>query len=82
MERQYSTFHGMSDRDDYRTVTLDFSRPGFHFKIDAFVIHVETTGLDLIVYWKTGNYRKVIFLNLNFPEMCLMTYFFLLSQKT
>ena len=55
----------MSIRDNYRTVQWNSSRSGFHLKIDAFfIIHVLTIGLDLILYWKTHNYQKVILLNL------------------
>ena len=64
MERQYSTFHGTSNRDDYRTVKWNSSEPGFHLKIDAFLIDVQIMGLDQILYWRTRNYRKVILLNL------------------
>ena len=35
MECQYSTFHGTSNRDDYRTVQWNSSGPSFHLKIDA-----------------------------------------------
>ena len=64
MEHQYSTFHGTSNRDNYRTVHWSSSGPGFHLKIDALFIHVQIMGLDLILYWKTRNYQKIIFLNL------------------
>ena len=64
MERQYSTFDGTSNRDDYRTVQWNSSGLCFHVKIDVFFIHVYIMGLDLILYWKTCNCRKVILLNL------------------
>ena len=37
IERQYSMFHGTSNRDDYRTVQWNSSRPSFHLKIDVFL---------------------------------------------
>ena len=57
MERQTS-------RDDYRAVQWNSLGPAFHLKIDAFFIHVQTIELDLILYWKTHNYPKVVLLNL------------------
>ena len=36
MEHQYSTFHGTSNREDYRIVQWNSSGPGFHLKIDPF----------------------------------------------
>ena len=44
----------------------------FHLKIDAFFIHIQTTGLDLILSWKWCNY----FAEFENVFMCLMTYFF------
>ena len=38
-------------------------------------------GLDLILYWKTCNYRKVILLNLKM-SLCAWWPIFLLSRKT
>ena len=64
MEHQYSTLHGTLNRDDYGIVQWNSLGPGFHLKIDAFFIYVQTMGLDLILYWKTCNYRKVNLLNL------------------
>ena len=46
------------------TVQCISSVPGFHLKIDAFFIHIQTMGLDIILDWKTLNYQKVILLNL------------------
>ena len=40
MERHYSTFHGTTNRDDYRIAQWNSSGPGFHLKIDAVFIHV------------------------------------------
>ena len=37
-------------------------------------------GLDLILYWKTHNYGKVISLNYYFVFICLMTYFFAITK--
>ena len=51
-------------RDDYRTAQWNSLGPGFHLIIVAFFIHVLTMGLDLILYEKTYNYPKVIWLNL------------------
>ena len=40
MEHQYSMFHRMSNRDEYRTFQWNSLGSGFHLKIDAFFIHV------------------------------------------
>ena len=40
MERQYSTFHGTSNRGDYRTVQWNSSGLAIHLKIDALLIHL------------------------------------------
>ena len=55
MEHQYTTFHGMSNRDDYRTIHWSSSGPGFHLKISF-------NSLCEII--EIRNYRKVVLLNL------------------
>ena len=35
LEHQYSTFHGMPNRDNNGTAQWNSSEPGFHLKIDA-----------------------------------------------
>ena len=78
MVLHYSTLHGMSNRDDYRIVQWNSSGPSFHLKVDFF--YVYTMMLDLILYWKTRNCQKVIFLNLKM-FLCAWWHFFFCYHK-
>ena len=47
MERQYSMFHGMSNRDDNGTG----QRPSFHLKIDAVLYSCIMSFYDICFFW-------------------------------
>ena len=52
-------FDRTTNADDFRTVQWNSSRPCFHLKIDFL-----NSCIDLILYWKSRNYRNVVLLNL------------------
>ena len=51
----------------------------FSFKNNGFFIHIQTMGLDLILYWKTRNYPKIILLNL---KMFLCAWFLCYHKRS
>ena len=81
MKRQYSTFHGMTNRDDYRTIQWNTSGPGFLLKIDAFLYSCIDHGVRSNSLLENAYLWKGYFAEFENVFMCLMTYF-LLSQKT
>ena len=50
MERKHSTFHGTSNKDDYRTAQWNSWGPCFHLEIDdVFYLCIDHGVLDIIL---------------------------------
>ena len=64
MEHQYSTFHGTSNRDNYRTVQWNSSEPGLHLKNDVSFYSCIDHGVRSNSLLGNCNYQKAILLNL------------------
>ena len=80
MERQYSTFHGMTNRDDYRTIQWNTSGPGFLLKIDAFLCSCIDHGVRSNSLLENAYLWKGYFAEFENVFMCLMTYFFVITK--
>ena len=81
MERQYSTFHGTSDRDNYRTGQWNSSRLCFHLEIDDFFYSCIDHGVRCNPLLANVQLSNGYFAEFENVFTCLVTYSFPVTKN-